>query len=53
MIKFYRRKRQQMLSEGNTSKYLKYSIGEIKLLVVGNMISIQIIKLKEKLKERQ
>ena len=42
MIKFFRRIRQQLLSEGNTTKYLKYAIGEIILVVIGILIALQI-----------
>ena len=53
MIKFFRRIRQQLLSEGNTSKYLKYAIGEIILVVVGILIALQINNWNEKRKDRQ
>jgi hypothetical protein len=33
MIKFFRRIRQTLLSEGKTGKYLKYAIGEILLML--------------------
>ena len=42
MIKFFRRIRQQLLSEGNTGKYLKYAIGEIILVVIGILIALQV-----------
>lgn len=42
MIKFFRRIRQNLLSEGKTGKYLKYAIGEIVLVVIGILIAIQI-----------
>ena len=42
MIKFFRKIRQNLLSEGKTSKYLKYAIGEIVLVVVGILIALQI-----------
>ena len=34
MIKFYRKIRQNLLSEGKTGKYIKYAIGEIVLVVI-------------------
>jgi hypothetical protein len=34
MIKFFRNIRQNLLAEGKTSKYLKYPIGEIILVVI-------------------
>lgn len=56
MIKFFRKIRYQLLSEGKTSKYLKYAIGEIVLVVIGILIALsintwnqnRITKLKEK-----
>ena len=42
MIKFFRRIRQNLLSEGKTNKYLKYAIGEIVLVVVGILIALAI-----------
>ncbi|ETN96676.1 DUF6090 family protein [Zhouia amylolytica] len=42
MIKFFRKIRQILLSEGKTGTYLKYAIGEIILVVIGILIAIQI-----------
>jgi hypothetical protein len=42
MIKFFRKIRQNLLSEGKTGKYLKYAIGEILLVVIGILIALQI-----------
>lgn len=42
MIKFFRRIRQKKLSENKTSKYFKYAIGEILLVVIGILIALQI-----------
>ncbi len=42
MIKFFRKIRQQLLSEGKTGQYLKYAIGEIVLVVIGILIALQI-----------
>ncbi|MFC3881292.1 DUF6090 family protein [Algoriphagus namhaensis] len=42
MIKFFRKIRQDLLSEGKTGKYLKYAIGEIVLVVIGILIALQI-----------
>ena len=42
MIKFFRKIRQNLLSEGKTVKYLKYAIGEIILVVIGILIALQI-----------
>ena len=42
MIKFFRKIRQNFLSEGKTGKYLKYASGEIILVVIGILIALQI-----------
>ena len=42
MIKFFRKIRQNLLSEGKTGKYLKYAIGEIVLVVIGILIALEI-----------
>ncbi|MFD2824525.1 DUF6090 family protein [Lacinutrix iliipiscaria] len=42
MIKFFRKIRRNLLSEGKTGKYLKYAIGEIVLVVVGILIALAI-----------
>ncbi|WP_052461167.1 DUF6090 family protein [Psychroserpens mesophilus] len=42
MIKFFRKIRQNLLSEGKTGKYLKYAVGEIVLVVIGILIALQI-----------
>jgi len=42
MIKFFRKIRQNLLSEGKTGKYLKYAIGEIVLVVVGILIALSL-----------
>ena len=42
MIAFFRRIRQQLLSENNLSKYLLYAIGEIFLVVIGILIALGI-----------
>ena len=42
MIKIFRKIRYQLLGEGMTSKYLKYAIGEIILVVVGILIALQV-----------
>lgn len=58
MIKFFRRIRQHLLSEGKTSepawpagRYLKYAIGEIFLVVVGILIALQVSNWNERRKE--
>jgi hypothetical protein len=42
MIKFFRKIRQNLLTEGKTGKYLKYAIGEIVLVVIGILIALSI-----------
>ncbi|WP_282136012.1 DUF6090 family protein [Seonamhaeicola maritimus] len=42
MIKFFRKIRQNLLSDGKTGKYFKYAIGEIVLVVIGILIALQI-----------
>ncbi|MDT0622020.1 DUF6090 family protein [Croceitalea vernalis] len=51
MIKFFRKIRQNLLSEGKTGKYLKYAIGEIILVVIGILIALQINNWNENKKE--
>lgn len=41
-MKFFRKLRQTLLSEGKIGKYLKYAIGEIVLVVIGILIALQI-----------
>jgi hypothetical protein len=52
MIKFFRRIRQQLLSENKFSKYLLYAIGEIMLVVIGILIALQINNANEGKKQR-
>ena len=52
MIKFFRKIRQNLLSEGKTGKYLKYAIGEIVLVVIGILIALQINNWNENRKNR-
>ncbi|MFT4533535.1 MAG: hypothetical protein ACI9P5_000885 [Saprospiraceae bacterium] len=42
MIKFFRKIRKNLLSEGKTGKYLKYAFGEIMLVVIGILFALQI-----------
>ncbi|SRX54417.1 DUF6090 family protein [Aequorivita sp. CIP111184] len=42
MIKFFRHIRQNLLNEGKTTKYFKYAIGEIILVVIGILIALSI-----------
>ena len=48
MIKFFRKIRQNLLSERKIGKYLKYAIGEIVLVVVGILIALSINNWNEK-----
>ena len=50
MIKFFRKIRQNLLNEGKTSKYFKYAIGEVVLVVIGILIALQINNLNEQVK---
>ena len=42
MIKFFRKIRQKLLSKNKLSKYSRYAIGEIVLVVIGILIALQI-----------
>ena len=42
MIKFFRKIRQQLMTDNKTSKYLLYAFGEIVLVVIGILIALQI-----------
>ena len=52
MIKFFRRIRQNLIAENKTSKYFKYAIGEIILVVIGILIALQINNWNENRKDR-
>ena len=51
MIKFFRRIRQQLLTENKFSKYLIYAFGEIILVVIGILMALQINNWNEERKE--
>ena len=53
MIKFFRKIRQNLLSEGKTGTYFKYAIGEIILVVIGILIALQINNWNESRKQHQ
>ncbi|NRD20942.1 hypothetical protein HNV08_12870 [Winogradskyella eckloniae] len=53
MIKFFRRIRQQLLSENKFNKYLIYAIGEIVLVVIGILIALSINNWNEKQQEEK
>ena len=42
MIKFFRKIRQQLLSDNKFSKYLPYAFGEIVLVVIGILLALQV-----------
>ena len=42
MIRFFRKKHQEISNQNNISKYLRYAIGEIFLVVIGILIALQI-----------
>ena len=42
MIKFFRRIRQQLVSQNRFSKYMLYAIGEIVLVMIGILLALQI-----------
>ena len=52
MIKFFRRIRQQLLTENRFSKYFLYALGEIFLVVIGILIALQINNWNQYKKER-
>ena len=53
MIKFFRSIRKSLLNEGKTSKYFKYAIGEIILVVIGILIALQINNWNENRKSQE
>lgn len=53
MIKFFRSIRFKLMSQNQTSRYLKYAIGEIFLVVIGILIALQINNWNEDRKARQ
>ena len=52
MIKFFRRIREQLLTENKFNKYLIYAIGEIVLVVIGILIALSINNWNEERKDR-
>ena len=42
MIKFFRKIRYNLMETGKTSKYLKYAIGEIILVMIGILLALQV-----------
>ena len=52
MIKFFRKIRQQLVSDNRFNRYLLYAIGEILLIVIGILIALQINNWNEERKSR-
>jgi len=52
MIKFFRKIRQNLLSQGKTGKYLKYAIGEIVLVMIGILLALQVSNWNDNRKDR-
>jgi len=50
MIKFFRKIRQNLLTENKFSKYLLYAIGEIILVVIGILVALQLNNYNDDLK---
>ena len=53
MLKFFRQIRQTLIMENKTTKYFKYAIGEILLVVIGILIALQINNWNEGRKEHK
>ena len=53
MLTFLRRIRQNLIKNGKSTKYLKYAIGEILLVVIGILIALQINNWNEQRKNRK
>ena len=53
MIKLFRNFRENLLAEGKTSRYLKYAIGEIILVVIGILIALSINNWNENQKQKK
>jgi len=52
MIKFFQKIRKKLVIEDKTSKYFKYAIGEIILVVIGILIALSINTWNEKRKQK-
>ena len=53
MIKFLRHMRKNLLNEGKTSRYIKYAIGEIVLVVIGILIALAVNNWNQQKKDRR
>ena len=52
MIKFFRKIRQNLLTENKTGKYFKYAIGEIVLVMIGILLALQVSNWNQERKDR-
>lgn len=52
MLKFFRKIRYNLMEKGNTTKYFKYAVGEIILVVIGILIALSINNWNEERKDR-
>lgn len=52
MIKFFRKIRQNLVSQGKAGKYFTYAIGEIVLVVIGILIALQVNNWNESRKQQ-
>lgn len=52
MLKFFRKIRQQLITENRVSKYLLYAIGEIALVVIGILIALSVNNWNEERKSK-
>jgi len=52
MLSFFRKIRKNLLNEGKTTRYFKYALGEILLVVIGILIALQINNWNESKKAR-
>lgn len=53
MIKFFKSIRQELVMKNNTSKYFKYAIGEVVLVMVGILLALQVNNWNNKRLEKQ
>ena len=53
MISFFRKIRQNILKQGKTTRYFKYALGEILLVVIGILIALQINNWNEARKQKK
>lgn len=53
MIKFFRQIRYKLMKQNNTTRYFKYALGEIILVVIGILIALQINNWNEGAKEQE